>query len=330
MLSSALCVPTIPATPERVETLSGTVLVLKCITACQKALCKLLLVENRCYFAVLMKDNSVPLTLDELPNAWVDDLKLYRPRDLLVLGRHIFGKRHRAIVPEAVASAKKYPTYLLAEYHGLPNGYFSKHFTHGYVRTFDKVMLGNMSKMRERTVAAFSRYERVLDIGSGGGEQAALLAESGISEVLGIDASPYLVAHASENYPQVQFSVRAAESTEFADADFDAVCLGFVFHEIPPKYAELVITEIHRILKPGGELIIAEPSSLQLELTAGELFRRFGWRGLYFKLLARRMHEPFLAPWHSKDHRQWLAQNGFSLTEEDQSCPIHWWRAKKT
>jgi ubiquinone/menaquinone biosynthesis C-methylase UbiE len=276
-----------------------------------------------------MKDSFLPLTLDELPDTWVDELKLHRPRDLLLLMQHILGKRHRAIVPESVASAYAYPTYLLAEYHGLPNGYFSKHFTHGYVRSFDKVMLGNMTKMRERVVAALSGYDRVLDIGSGGGEQAALLAGSGIAEVVGIDASPYLVAHANENYPQVQFTVGAAENTGFSDAYFDAVCLGFVFHEIPPKFVDLAIAEIFRILKPGGELIIAEPSSLQLELSARELLRRFGWRGLYFKLLARHMHEPFLAPWQAKDHAQWLAQNGFWLTEEDQSCPVHWWRAQK-
>ncbi len=278
---------------------------------------------------MLMNDDSLPLTLDELPDAWVDELKLHRPRDLLVLIRHLFGKRHRAIVPESVANGKTYPTYLLAEYHGLPNGYFSKHFTHGYVRTFDTVMLGNMTKLRERTVAAFSGFDRVLDIGCGGGHQAALLAESGIAEVIGIDASPYLVAHANESFPEVEFTARAAENTGFADADFDAVCLGFVFHEIPPKFADLAIAEIYRILKPGGELIIAEPSSLQLDLKPKELFRRFGWRGIYFKLLARHMHEPFLAPWQAKDHARWLAQNGFSLTEEDHSCPIHWWRARK-
>ena len=283
-----------------------------------------------CYFVLQMKDKSLPLTLDELPNAWVDELKLYRPRDLLKLIRHIFGKRHRAIVPGSVASDKSYPKYLLAEYHGLPNGYFSKHFTHGYIRTFDKVMLGNMTKLRKGVVAAFSRFERVLDIGSGGGEQAAMLAESGIAEVFGIDASPYLVAHANASYPQIQFTARAAENTGFAAADFDAVCLSFVFHEIPPKFADLAITEIHRILKPGGELIIAEPSSLQLTLSARDLFRRFGWRGIYFKLLARHMHEPFLAPWHAKDHAQWLQKNGFSLVEDDQSCPIHWWRARKS
>jgi len=277
-----------------------------------------------------MKDNSTPLTLDELPNTWVDELKLYRPGDLLVLIRHIFGKRHRAIVSDSVTSYKSFPTYLLAEYHGLPNGYFSKHFTHGYIRTFDKVMLGSMTRLRARIVAAFAGSNRVLDIGSGGGKQAAMLAEGGIPEVLGIDASPYMVAHATQSFPQVQFYVRAAENTGLPEADFDAVCLSFVFHEIPPKYADLAIAEINRILKPGGELIIAEPSSLQLELPAMELLRRFGWRGLYFKLLARRMHEPFLGPWQSKDHALWLAKNGFSLVEEDQSCPIHWWRARKT
>jgi len=275
------------------------------------------------------KDNSTSLSLDELPDTWVDELKLYRPTDLLVLIRHILGKRRRAVVPESVMRDKTFPTYLLAEYHGLPNGYFSKHFTHGYIRMFDRVMLGSMTKLRERIVAAFAGLDRVLDIGSGGGQQAAMLAASGIPEVIGIDASPYLVAHAHQSFPQLQFNARAAEETGLPDADFDAICLSFVFHEIPPKYADRAIAEIHRILKPGGELIIAEPSSLQLELRAMDLFRRFGWRGLYFRQLARHMHEPFLAPWHSKDHVQWLAANGFSLVEEDQSCPIHWWRARK-
>jgi len=221
------------------------------------------------------------------------------------------------------------PTYLLAEYHGLPNGYFSKHFTHGYIRTFDKVMLGYMTKLRMRIAASLSRHERVLDIGCGGGEQAAVLASAGIPEVHAIDASPYMVAHAKESFPHIRFAVRAAENTGFADAEFDAVCLSFVFHEIPPKFAELVIAEIRRILKPNGELIIAEPSALQVELPFGELFRRFGWRGLYFRFLAKHTHEPFVAPWQAKNQVEWLSRHGFSLEEEEQSCPLHWWRATR-
>jgi ubiquinone/menaquinone biosynthesis C-methylase UbiE len=276
-----------------------------------------------------MNDESLPLPLEELPATWVDELQLARPGDLLRLIKHMRGKKHRAVPPASMDGMDAVPTYLLAEYHGLPNGYFSKQFTHGYIRTFDKVMLGNMTKLRERIATSFSGYKRVLDIGCGGGEQAAALASAGIPHVHAIDASPYMVAHAKESYPHIPFAVRAAERTGYADADFDAVCLSFVFHEIPPKFAEQAIAEIHRILKPGGDLIIAEPSVLQVQLPLRELFRRFGWRGLYFRFLAKHTHEPFVVPWQARNQVEWLSQNGFSLLQEEQSCPVHWWRAKK-
>ena len=277
----------------------------------------------------MSKKNYPAMTLDELPDSWVDELRLIRPRDVLALLRHLSGKRQRAVAPESLMLSGEVPRYLLAEYHGLPNGYFSKKFTRGYIRSFDRVMLGKMTKLRVRIADHFSGYTRVLDIGCGGGEQAALLVDSGIAEVYGIDASPYMVAHASQSYPHVPFSVAAAENTGFPDGEFDAVCMSFVFHEIPPPFADTAISEIHRILRPGGELIIAEPSSLQLSLSKRELYQRFGWRGLSFRFLARHTHEPFVIPWQAKNQAQWLSENGFSLIEEDQSCPIHWWRVKK-
>ena len=277
----------------------------------------------------MMNDSVLPMTLEDLPDTWVDELKLHQPKDLLRLIRHKRGKKRRAVVPESMGDFGDVPTYLFAEYHGLPNGYFSKHFTHGYIRTFDKVMLGNMTKLRERIATSFSGYERVLDIGCGGGEQAGALVSAGIPQVHAIDASPYMVAHARDSYPEIPFAVKAAEQTGFADAEFDAVCVSFVFHEIPPKFAEQAIAEIHRILKPNGELIIAEPSSLQMELTRRQLYRRFGWRGPYFRFIAKHTHEPFVAPWQAKNQVEWLAQHGFELQEEDQSCPIHWWRVRK-
>ena len=274
-----------------------------------------------------MSDDRFPMqTLDDLPDSWVDQLRFFRPRDVYALVKHLMGKRRPAVPPESFEMTASIPRYLLAEYHGLPNGYFSKRVTHGYISSFDRVMLGAMTILRQSFAEELADCNRVLDVGCGGGDQAATLVEAGIPEVVGIDASPYMVAHAHENYPHVNFSARAAENTGFADGEFDGVCISFVFHEIPPKYGEQAIAEIHRILKPGGKLIIAEPSSLQSTLSTRALFQRFGWRGPYFRFLARHTYEPFVIPWHAKNHTEWFSQNGFAVIEEDQSCPIHSWR----
>ena len=54
-----------------------------------------------------MKDESIPLTLDEHPDTWVDELSLIRPRDLLVLIRHFRGKRHRVVLPDTLMASSK-------------------------------------------------------------------------------------------------------------------------------------------------------------------------------------------------------------------------------
>ena len=68
-----------------------------------------------------------------------------------------------------------------------------------------------MTRLRQKISVHFSNYERVLDIGCGGGEQAALLADCGIPSVQAIDASPYMVAHAMQRYPKISFIVANAE-----------------------------------------------------------------------------------------------------------------------
>jgi hypothetical protein len=49
--------------------------------------------------------------------------------------------------------------------------------------------------------------------------------------------------------------------------------------------------------------------------------RQFGWRGLYFRLLALRMFEPFVAAWQARDHAAWFRAQGFELIESRESMP---------
>src|SRR3954470_13010112 len=64
---------------------------------------------------------------------------------------------------------------------------------------------------------------RVLDLGSGEGYGAALLAQTA-STVTGIDIDERTVAHSQANYPGVDFSAGSAtDLSEFPDGAFDAV-----------------------------------------------------------------------------------------------------------
>ena len=98
---------------------------------------------------------------------------------------------------------------------------------------------------------------RTLDIGSGLGAIAALLAGTyGAKEVVGIDVEPHLVEHSRERAAsagladRVTFQLVEPGPLPFADASFDAVFTKDAIVHIPDKppfYAEVL-----RVLKPGG------------------------------------------------------------------------------
>ena len=98
---------------------------------------------------------------------------------------------------------------------------------------------------------------RVLDLGSGEGYGAALLAQTA-SSVTGIDIDARTVEHATANYPGVDFQVGSAtDLSAFADDAFDAV-VAFEMIEHVAEH-EQVLAEIARVLAPDGLLAISTP-----------------------------------------------------------------------
>jgi len=88
---------------------------------------------------------------------------------------------------------------------------------------------------------------RVLDIGTGGGEQFLKLVPL-IGAGTGIDASPGMVATARANTPaglagKVSFAVMDAGRLTFSDASFDVVL---------NRHAPVYAAQIVRVLRPGG------------------------------------------------------------------------------
>lgn len=97
---------------------------------------------------------------------------------------------------------------------------------------------------------------RILDVGTGSGFFAVLLAESG-HQVTGIDLTPAMIGEAEklakENGVEAEFLVMDAENLEFTDEQFDALVSRNLTWTLP--HPEQAYREWIRVLKPGGVLL---------------------------------------------------------------------------
>lgn len=106
----------------------------------------------------------------------------------------------------------------------------------------------------------FIAGKRVLDVASGEGYGAALLAKCAAS-VVGVDLDPAAVAHAERAYKahqNLEFRIGFCEVIPLADASIDVVT-SFETLEHHDKHVEMM-REIKRVLRPGGTLIISSPN----------------------------------------------------------------------
>ena len=104
---------------------------------------------------------------------------------------------------------------------------------------------------------------RYLDVGTGTGELAfEILRQAPESHVDGIDPSEKMLSIAREKAArdglanQASFVLGDARALDLADGLYDGAVLGFSFRNIEDRSAAL--SEICRVLNPGGRLVILE------------------------------------------------------------------------
>jgi ubiquinone/menaquinone biosynthesis C-methylase UbiE len=114
---------------------------------------------------------------------------------------------------------------------------------------------------------------KVLEVGCGTGAITRVLAtRPRVGEVVGVDPSPYLIDKAralSPRVPNLAFEVGDGRALGFQDASVDVVILHTVLtHVVGP---ETMLTEAHRILRPGGWLGICDGDFSTATLSTGDL-----------------------------------------------------------
>jgi ubiquinone/menaquinone biosynthesis C-methylase UbiE len=137
------------------------------------------------------------------------------------------------------------------------------HWARGYDVLVWALMLGRERTFREKTLdlARLAEGESVLDVGCGTGTLAiaAKYRVGSLGQVTGIDASPEMIGRAKQKAgktgAEVHFQTAAAQSLPFQDATFDVVLSTVMVHHLPDDARAMCISEIRRVLKPGGRFL---------------------------------------------------------------------------
>jgi SAM-dependent methyltransferase len=104
----------------------------------------------------------------------------------------------------------------------------------------------------------FRSGQRVLNIWSRTGNLLPYLRRVGNLDITNREVSPAMMAIAKEKYPAEQFELTDLEHLcEFSDSSFDRI-ISLETLEHTPK-PDAFLRELHRLLKPGGLLIMSLP-----------------------------------------------------------------------
>jgi ubiquinone/menaquinone biosynthesis C-methylase UbiE len=130
-----------------------------------------------------------------------------------------------------------------------------------YVYDFPLVQRATYRPVHDAVLRALAAEPcaRVLDVGCGTGRLADRLREApSVRTVVGLDFSAGMLEQARARLGSTETAtlVRGdATRLPFADAAFDAAVSTEAFHWFPDQDAALA--EIHRVLRPGGRLLLA-------------------------------------------------------------------------
>ena len=223
------------------------------------------------------------------------------------------------------------PAYANVHFHLQPTGYYKDELA-GYMYHYGtKVFFQGANdgdELHGRIVAGLpepedGRVTRILDLACSIGQSTtALKSRFPQAEVWGIDHSAPMLRCAHRRAvmldTEVNFSQRLAEDPAFPDDHFDVVFAFILFHEIPVSVIHQTLSEVARMLRPGG-LFAASDFLASANMDALQIYHR--------DFDARHNGEPYSQDFCDLDFAAVLGVAGMKVVADSSNAYVQSWLA---
>jgi ubiquinone/menaquinone biosynthesis C-methylase UbiE len=240
--------------------------------------------------------------------------------------RHLLAQGRAATIPPLSGGTSQQERILGAEVATLPfssteirvPSYLRVHYWWAYihpkaVRLFERrwlvnlILWGNYTRLSDAALAEMgtSLPGRTLQVACVYGDLTSRLTErvadgSGFIDV--VDVLPIQLSNLRQklarNMPVRLLAMDSAD-LNFCDARYDRALVFFLLHEQPRHYRERTLSELCRVVKPGGKIIVVDYALPRWWHPV-----RYLWRPLLAKL------EPFALDLWRDEIAKWLPRNG--------------------
>ena len=162
--------------------------------------------------------------------------------------------------------------------------------------------------------------ESILDVGCSGGISTEYI-KRGFPEtenIYGLDLSPYFLSigafRSEKQKTYINYIHANAEHTTFNDASFELIICNFLFHEVPQNATHIIIDEMHRLLTPGGVLVVVDLDPNVLK--GDEILNQF-------RKWAFEVTEPHIYNYYNSNMKTSMKNHGFYDVVKVKNDPIN-------
>jgi ubiquinone/menaquinone biosynthesis C-methylase UbiE len=141
------------------------------------------------------------------------------------------------------------PTAVRTDYDRIAEDYARKIYGELQHKPFDRELLTCFA-------TALQGRGAICDMGTGPGHVARYLRDAG-AEVFGLDLSPGMVEQARRLNPDIPFRDGNMLALDLEDASLAGITAFYAIANIPADSLPIVFREMHRVLKPGGMLLLS-------------------------------------------------------------------------